>query len=252
MSAKTILQLAVIVAVLTASLSLPASAFAGSSACGGNVTVVSGDTLRKIADRCGTTVSALKLANNISNANLIYVGQVLLMPGAVIKGSNNVDIYIVNHNDTLKIVAALFNTTLDYLLKLNPTIKNADLIYAGQRLNVPTPGTVPPVTPPPPPPTNGQVYVVQKGDTMKKIAERFGISLDALVKMNPQVTNINLIYAGQKLNVPAGASVYVVAKGDTLKIIAGKFGTTVEALLKLNPDIKNANLIYVGQVIKLK
>jgi LysM repeat protein len=238
-----------IIAMLTVSLVLPASASAGSAVCGGNVTVVSGDTLRKIADRCGTTVSALNLANNLSNVNLIYVGQVLLMPGALIKGSNNVDIYIVNHGDTLKTIAVLFNTTLDTLLNLNPMITNANLIYAGQRLNVPTPGTVPPVTPPP---AGGQSYTVQKGDTMKKIAERLGISLDALVKANPQVTNINLIYVGQQLTVPAGVSVHVVVKGDTLRKIADRYGTTVDALLKLNPAITNASLIYVGQVIKLK
>jgi len=251
MSTKTIFQLLIVLAMLTVSFILPANASAGSAVCGGNVTVVSGDTLRKIADRCGTTVSALKLANNLSNVNLIYVGQVLLMPGALVKGSNNVDIYIVNHGDTLKTVAALFNTTLDALLSLNPTITNANLIYAGQRLNVPTPGIVPPVVTPPPP-AGGQSYTVQKGDTMKKIAERYGVSLDALIKANPQVTNINLIYVGQKLNIPTGVSVYVVVKGDTLRKIANRFGTTVDALLKLNPDIKNASLIYVGQVIKLK
>lgn len=251
MSTKTIFQLLIVLAMLTVSFILPINASAGSAVCGGNVTVVSGDTLRKIADRCGTTVSALSLANNLSNVNLIYVGQVLVMPGALIKGSNNVDIYIVNHGDTLKIVAALFNTTLDTLLNLNPAITNANLIYAGQRLNVPTPGTVPPVTPPPPP-SGGQSYTVQKGDTMKKVAERFGVSLDVLIKANPQVTNINLIYVGQKLNIPAGVSVYVVVKGDTLRKIASRFGTTVDAILRLNPAITNVNLVYVGQVIKLK
>lgn len=251
MSTKTIFQLLIVLAMLTVSFTLPANASAGSAVCGGNVTVVSGDTLRNIADRCGTTVSALSLANNLSNVNLIYVGQVLVMPGALIKGSNNVDIYIVNHGDTLKTVAALFNTTLDTLLNLNPAITNANLIYAGQRVNVPTPGTTPPVTPPPPP-TGGQIYIVKKGDTLKKIAGYLGISLDALVKANPQVTNINLIYVGQQLTVPTGVSVYVVVKGDTLRKIASRFGTTVDALLKLNPTITNVNLIYVGQVIKLK
>jgi len=250
MSTKFVIQVLAIVAILMSSLAMPANASAGSALCGGNVTVASGDTLRKIADRCGTTIAALKLANNLSNANLIYVGQVLVMPGALIRGSNNVDIYIVNHGDTLKAVAVLFNTTLDALLKLNPSITNANLIYAGQRLNVPTPGTTPPVTPPPP--TGGQIYIVKKGDTMKKIAGYLGISLDALVKANPQVTNINLIYVGQQLNVPAGVSVYVVVKGDTLRKIADRYGTTVSVLLKLNPEITNANLIYIGQVIKLK
>jgi LysM repeat protein len=48
----------------------------------GNYTVVAGDTLSAIAQRFGTTVSAIAQANNISNVNLIYVGQVLSIPGA--------------------------------------------------------------------------------------------------------------------------------------------------------------------------
>jgi peptidoglycan-N-acetylglucosamine deacetylase len=104
---------------------------AGSSPCGGSVTAASGDTLNTIAQRCGTSVNALKLANQLSNVNVITIGQVLLMPGALIKGSNNVDIYIVNHGDSLSEIAKLFNTTLTQLLALNPAIKNPNLIFAG-------------------------------------------------------------------------------------------------------------------------
>ncbi|AKQ70225.1 Membrane-bound lytic murein transglycosylase D precursor [Myxococcus hansupus] len=48
---------------------------------GGSYTVKSGDTLSGIASRHGTTVSALARANNISNPNLIHVGQRLTIPG---------------------------------------------------------------------------------------------------------------------------------------------------------------------------
>jgi LysM repeat protein len=222
---------------------------ADSSPCGGSVTVVNGDTLSKIAKRCGTSVNALKLANNLNNVNLVNVGQVLLMPGALISGSNNIDIYIVNHGDTLFEIARLFNTNLSHLLSLNPTIKNPNLIYAGQRVNVPSPNAV---SPEEPPLISTKVYFVQRGDTMNKIASRLGITLSTLVKHNPQVENINLIYMGQKLNLPDGISHYTVAQGDTLKKIADSFGTTWQALMKLNPEIKNANLIYVGQVINIQ
>ena len=252
MFTKRLFQFLILVALIFSAFAIPTSALAGSSVCGGSVTVASSDTLRKIADRCGTTVNALKLANNISNVNLIYVGQVLVMPGALLKGSGGTDIYIVNHGDTLKQIAANFSTSLDVLLSLNPAITNANLIYAGQRLTVPTPGGTNPTPVPTPLPTSGQTYTVQSGDTMKKIATRLGITLDALVKANPQVTDINKIYVGQKLNLPAGVSVYIVVKGDTLKKIAERFGTTWQNLMTLNPDIKDANKIYVGQIIKLK
>jgi len=248
MITKKFIPLFAVTLVVLVSLLSPIQAKAGSGTCGGNVTVAAGDTLRKIADRCDTTVFALQLANGISNPNLIYVGQVLVMPGALLKGNGVTDIYIVKRGDTLKSLAADFSTDLNVLLSLNPAISNANLIYEGQRLNVPTPGSIPPT----PPSTPGQVYVVQRGDTMKKIATRLDISLETLVKANPQVPNINLIYVGQKLNLPAGISVYIVVRGDTLKKIADRFGTSLEALLSLNPDIKNANVIYVGQIIKLR
>jgi len=250
MLTKRIFPFFTIVLLIVSMLVFTTPALAGSSVCGGSVTVASGDTLRKIADRCGTTVNALKLANNISNVNLIYVGQVLVMPGALLKGGDGYDIYIVNHNDTLKQIATLFNTSMEVLLKLNPAITNANLIYAGQRLSVPVPGSTIPV--PTPLPTGGQVYTVRRGDTLNKIATRLGTTLDALIKANPQVTDVNKIYVGQKLNLPAGFSVYIVVSGDTLKKIADRYGTTWQNLMLLNPDIKNANLIYVGQIVKLK
>jgi len=51
-------------------------------------------------------------------------------------------------------------------------------------------------------PAGGQ-YVVKKGDTMWGIAKTYGISLGELIKANPQVENPNLIYPGQRLNIPA-------------------------------------------------
>jgi LysM repeat protein len=76
--------------------------------------------------------------------------------------------------------------------------------------------------------------------------------VDAILRVNPQISNPNVIYVGQAITIPAGVATYVVQRGDTLRIIANKFGTTVENLLRLNPDIRNANLIYVGQVINVQ
>ena len=45
---------------------------------------------------------------------------------------------------------------------------------------------------------------MRSGDTMSGIAGRFGVSLYALEKANPQVTNPNVISVGQRLNIPGG------------------------------------------------
>ncbi|NWG07864.1 MAG: LysM peptidoglycan-binding domain-containing protein [Chloroflexi bacterium] len=251
MNNKKIFQIFVLTAVLLAMFATTTSASA--AGCGTSVTVVSGDTLRKIADRCGTTVSAIQRANpEIGSGNLIYPGQVLLLPGTILGSDGGYLIYIVARGDTVKGLAARFGSTVDLIVAHNPDIKNVNLIYEGQRLTiyVTTPGgNLPPTTPPP---SSGQVYYVQKGDTLRNIASRFSTTVEDILKVNSQIANPNLIYVGQAITIPAGVSTYIVQKGDTLRIIAGKFGTTVENLLSLNPNIKNPNLIYVGQVLNVR
>ena len=249
MNTKKVFQLFILVAMLFASFTTTTSAFA--AGCGTGVTVASGDTLRKIADRCGTTVSALRLANpEIGNGNLIYPGQALLLPGAILGTDGGFLLYVVSRGDTVKSLATRFGSTVDSILASNPAITNVNLIYEGQRLTIYVTTTPPPTTPPPAP--GGQTYYVQKGDTLRKIASKLSTTVDLILKANSQITNPNLIYVGQAITIPAGLSTYIVQKGDTLKIIANKHGTTVEKLLGLNPNIKNANLIYVGQVINVR
>jgi spore coat assembly protein SafA len=230
--------------VLISSFAAVSPAFA--AGCGTSVSVAKGDTLLKIASRCDTTVSALRRANpEIGSGNLIYPGQVLQLPGAVLGTDGGYFIYIVARADSLKSLAARFGTTVDALLAANPEITNANVIYEGQRLKVY-------VNTPPPPPPSGQVYHVQKGDTLRKIASKYSTTVEAILQVNPQISNPNVIYVGQAITIPSGVSTYIVQQGDTLRIIAGKFGTTVDNLLRLNPGIKNANLIYVGQVINVR
>jgi len=248
MNTKKFFQLFVLIAMLVALFATTSSAFA--AACGTSVTVVSGDTLLKIANRCGTTVSALRRANpGIGSGSLIFPGQVLQLPGAIVGTDGGFFIYIVARGDTLRSLASRFGTTVDALLAANPDITNANVIYEGQRLKVFSGSVTPPNNPPP---ASGQVYYAQRGDTLRKIAAKFNTTVDAILKVNAQINNPNLIYVGQSITIPADVSTYQVQKGDTLRIIANKFGTTVDALLALNPNIWNANLIYAGQVIRIR
>lgn len=48
---------------------------------------------------------------------------------------------------------------------------------------------------------NGSTYTVQSGDTMGRIAQASGMTLEQLAAKNPQVTNINFITVGQKINL---------------------------------------------------
>ena len=249
MNTKKFVQFFILAAVVLSAFATASSAFA--AGCGSSVAVVSGDTLLKIANRCGTTLSALRRANpELGTGSLIFPGQVLQLPGTILGTDGGYFIYIVARGDTLKGLATRFATTVDALLAANKDITNANVIYEGQRIKV----YVTPTTPPPstPPPASGQVYYVKKGDSLRSIASRLSTTVEEILKVNPQIKNQNLIYVGQAITIPAGVPSYIVQKGDTLRIIVNKFGTTVENLLSLNPNIKNANLIYVGQVIRVR
>ena len=88
--------------------------------------------------------------------------------------------------------------------------------------------------------------MVQYGDTLRKIGDRFGFTVWELLSANPQIWNPNLIYVGQVINLPYRPVYYTVRYGDTLFKIAARFGTTVASLQSLN-NIWNPNWIYAGQ-----
>lgn len=92
-------------------------------------------------------------------------------------------------------------------------------------------------------------YTVQAGDTLGKIAARFGTTVAELVKLN-HIVNLNLIYAGQILQL-SSPSFYTIKSGDTLSRIALAFGTTVTQLQAWN-GIQDPNLIMAGQKIRVK
>ena len=118
--------------------------------------------------------------------------------------------HTVQPGENLYRIALRYGTTWPVLAAANGLV-NPNLIYSGQVLVIPGPGTQPPATPPPatpppatPPPTSG-TYVVQAGDTLSRIAIRFNTTVAALVQAN-NIVNPNLIYVGQVLQI-TGAGV---------------------------------------------
>lgn len=101
---------------------------------------------------------------------------------------------------------------------------------------------------------NTNTYIVQSGDTLSDIANKYGMTTSQLANLNG-ITNWNYIYIGQVLKVTGTVSnsttnTYVVKSGDTLSGIANKYGTTYQALANLN-GISYPYTIYPNQVIKI-
>ena len=92
--------------------------------------VKKGDTLSEIAEKYNTTYQELAEYNNISNPDMIYVGQEIKIPS---NSEKEEIIYIVKKGDTLSEIAKKYNTTVDKLVKDN-NISNPNLIYTGQEI----------------------------------------------------------------------------------------------------------------------
>lgn len=131
------------------------------------------------------------------------------------------------------------------------------------------------------------VYIIQEGDWLSKIAMKYGVTVEELLNLNPQITDKDKLEVGQEIKVPAGSgstddqekqtaaasagptvpssamtdkpvsqtkesstsgNTYVVKPGDTLGVIAGNYPwTTVQAIAAKNRV--SPNLIKVGQVL---
>lgn len=146
----------------------------------------------------------------------------------------------------------------------------------GFSINTPTTtGSASPYYPIGPVSTGGLVYLVQAGDTLALIAQRFGVALSTLATIN-NIVNINQLYVGQALVIPTDYTVvpivpttigyapvtitttptnysgqtHVVQRGENLYRIALRYGVSMSALIVAN-GITNPNLIYVGQVLRI-
>jgi murein DD-endopeptidase MepM/ murein hydrolase activator NlpD len=108
---------------------------------------------------------------------------------------------------------------------------------------------------------NGQgrttVHVVQRGDTLFKIAQRYGTTVESIAQANG-LTDVTLINIGQRLLIPNATTTepgipteVVVGPADSLRSIALRYGTTVTDIAQRNA-IVNPNGLYAGQLLALQ
>jgi LysM repeat protein/N-acetylmuramoyl-L-alanine amidase len=212
-----------------------------------------GDSLWKIANQFGITVDALKAANGLTN-NLISIGQQLLIPTVTPEPSVPGDyiVYTVQAGDSLWKIANQYGVSVDDIIELNQL--DTTTLTINQQLLIPNPELTE---------ETGEVtHIVQAGDSLWKIANQYGVTVDQIKNANNLTSN--LLSIGQELIIPnteeaemdidtepseetgtTGNIIYIVKSGDSLYSIAKKYGITVD-------ELKNANnltssLLSIGQ-----
>ena len=158
-----------------------------------SIIIPRGATLSELAIEYNTTIARLVELNNISNPNLIYAGETLVIPIASQESNANgvkTIPYIVQSGDTLSKIAREFDTTVEILASIN-NISNVNLIFTGELLYVPTSNAND---------ISHTLYVVKRGDTLWGISRRFGVSISKIVMLN-RISNPNLIFPGNVLRI---------------------------------------------------
>lgn len=255
--------------------------------------VQSGETLYSIAKRYGISLTHLMATNNIQDPRRLQAGQVLIISGSgsspqaainttqVAAGQYGGDTYLVQRGDKPFEIAQRFGVSVELLMEVNQ-ITNPRRMYAGQLLTIPREGDAPVAAAAPNPTTpsvdpevssNPNIYVVQRGDNLSRIARKFGVRVQALISLN-QISNPQRLDVGQVLTIPGEGEVpveaatpapviqavesaapsstntYVVQRGDNLSKIASRFGVPIQTLIDIN-GLTSPDRINAGQTITI-
>lgn len=192
-------------------------------------TVKKGDTLWTIAQRYNLTVNSILVNNNISNSELISIGQEMKIP---------------SHNNDI----AEKNIVNQAVIDKRSSSNNGNSVNN----NISPPENVEPI-----------VYKVKTGDNLWDISRKYGVSVEVIIDVN-NLRDKDLLSLGQKLEIPAiGGGVsnsnqkeeptivtYTVVKGDNLWSISQRYDVKMNSIISTN-NLKEISRLSIGQKLKL-
>jgi membrane-bound lytic murein transglycosylase D len=171
-------------------------------------------------------------------------------------------VHNVRKGESLSVIARRYGTSVRAIMRLN-SLRSSHFIRTGWKLKIPTgrkyriPGAVPvqvsSVT------DKGQLtqYVVQKGDSLWRIAERFGTTTKAIESANR--LSDSYLRIGQVLMIPQDLTtteeiktkVYIVSKGDSPYLIATRHHMKLSQFLRIN-NLSPRSTIFPGQALLVR
>ena len=131
--------------------------------------VQNGDTLESIAREFGVSEKDIISANNLDKSYFLFPGQEIVIP---ITAPEGLTYYEIVEGDTLFSIAGRYNTDPEFLSEING-LEMGEFIYPGEVLLVPDP--------------NYLVYITKEGDTLKFVADAFGVREQELLRYNQEI-----------------------------------------------------------------
>jgi LysM repeat protein len=215
-------------------------------------TVRAGDTISGIAARYGVSTASVLAMNGLGWKSLIFPGQKLKLRGAVSSTpvGQRPTTYTIKRGDTISGIAQRYGLSTSSLLSING-LTSRSIIYPGQTIKLSgssisiTPVSQvdpigdPPSTPPTsaPAPVVNNHYTIKSGDTVTKIASKFGVSVDAILKANG-LSRTSIIYAGRTLVIPG---VSVVQDGSSITPLTAEMAANARIIIQVGRELNVPN-----------
>ena len=191
--------------------------------------VKKGESLWSIAQECNLSLELIITTNNLTNSELISIGQEMKIPSRnnAVAETNIVNQAVVNENDSNDSNSSISNN-------INPPEKAEPI-----------------------------VYTVKAGDNLWNISQKYGVSVKVIISVN-NLKDKDLLSLGQKIEIPAiggGAPnssqkqepiiiTYTVAKGDSLWSISQRYDVNMSSIISTN-NLKEISRLSIGQKLKL-
>ncbi len=170
-----------------------------------------GENLYRISLLYGISIQALVTANGLTDQDQVFAGQRLIIPrsGVTLPDSSvsSVDTSVAVYHDvkpgeTLSGISLKYGVAVSDL-QITNNILNPSHIFVGQRLIIP--GAVNSVGPGYTPQQAITTHIVEPGETLFVIANRYGISMWVVAQVN-NISNPSFIYSGQRLSIPLNSA----------------------------------------------
>ncbi len=187
---------------------------------------------------------------------------ILFISIPLVSAQDEASTYIVQPGDNLYRIALRYGVDIGELAQVN-NITNQSRVLVGQTLTIPGLST---------PDTGEEVFnpliagtpithVVQQGEILSQIAERYGVTADQIIQAN-NIVNPNRILYGQELSIwtpnvadeevamPETVSNYTVQAGEHLAQIAGRYGLSWVTLAEIN-GLAEPDRLFAGQMLTI-
>lgn len=185
--------------------------------------VEAGDTVESVAAKFDVMAETVMGSNGIwDSEEELAVGRVLYVPP--IDGMY----YVPREGDTVAAVARKFQADPSALRSYRSNSISGEVLTAGQAIVVP--GGMMPMR------ESAITYVTRKGDTLKKVAARFGVDVPTLMRAN-SIPDPAEVAPGTSLRIlPVAGMEYRTQTGDTVFSVADKFGVSTQMILDFSPN----------------